>query len=97
MELEAVGGIPVGDLALQVGGQVDNVNSAERTFLGADTATDTEALGDECDLRLVGHLDTEFTGPNDGAGLFALLTTFLYQSASDPSKNRASVHTFGLH
>lgn len=97
MELEAVGGIPVGDLTLQVGGQVDNVNGAERTFLRADTATDTQALGNECDLRLVGHLNTEFTGPDNGAGLFALLTTFLYQSASDLSKNWTSFHTFGLH
>jgi hypothetical protein len=43
-ELEAVGRVTVGDLRLEVGGQVDDVDGIERTFLGADTATDTETL-----------------------------------------------------
>lgn len=77
MKLEAVGGVTVGDLGLQVGGQVDDVNGAEGTFLRTDTATDTQTLGDECDLRLGGDLNAEFTGTDDGAGFLALLTAFL--------------------
>ena len=50
MELEAVGGVPVGNLGIQVGGQVDDVDSTERTFLGADTATNAESLTNVRDL-----------------------------------------------
>jgi hypothetical protein len=50
VKLEAVGGITVGDLALQVGRQVDDMDRAERTFLRTDTTTDTEALRDESNL-----------------------------------------------
>lgn len=77
VKLEAVGRVTVGDLRLEVGGQVDNVDGIERTFLGADTATDTETLGDECDLGLVGDFNTELAGTDDRAGFLALLTTFL--------------------
>lgn len=77
VKLEAVGGVTVGDLALQVGGQVDNVDGTERTLLGADTTTNAKALGDEGDLRLVGHFDAKLTRADHRAGLLALLTTFL--------------------
>ena len=80
VELEAVGRITVGDLGLQVGGQVDDVDSTERTLLGANTTTDTQALGDKGDLGVGSHFDTEFTRPHDGARLLALLTTFLHLS-----------------
>jgi hypothetical protein len=39
MQLEAVCRIPMGDLSLQVGGQIDDVDGIERTLLWADTAT----------------------------------------------------------
>ena len=77
MELEAVGRVAVGDLSFQVGRQVDDVNGTERTFLRANTATDTQALGDESDLGLGSDFDTKFSGTDDGAGLFTFLTTFL--------------------
>jgi hypothetical protein len=77
VELEAVGRVTVGDLRLEVGGQVDDVDGIERTFLGADTATDTETLRDEGNLGRVFDLNTELSGTDDGAGLLALLTTFL--------------------
>ena len=67
----------MGDLCLEVGRQVDDVDSAERTFLRADTATDTEALGDEGDLGLGCHFDTKLACADHRARLFALLTTFL--------------------
>lgn len=56
MELEAVGGIAMGDLALEVGGQVDNGDGAEGAALGADTTTNAQRLGDKGDARLGGHL-----------------------------------------
>lgn len=77
MKLEAVRRVTVGDLSLQVGGQVDDVNGTEGTFLGTDTTTDTEALGDESDLGLGGDLDTELARTDDGARLLTFLTTFL--------------------
>jgi hypothetical protein len=77
VELETVGRVTVGDLRLEVGGQVDDVDGIERTFLGTDTATDTETLRDEGDLGRVFDLNTELSGTDDGAGFLALLTTFL--------------------
>lgn len=77
VKLEAVGGVTVGDLALQVGGQVDNIDSTERTLLGADTTTDAKALGDEGDLRVGGDFNAKLTRADHGARLLALLTTFL--------------------
>lgn len=77
MQLEAVGGVAVSDLALEVGGQVDDVDSVERAFLWANTASDTEALRDEGDLGLGSDFDTELAGTDDRAGLLALLPAFL--------------------
>jgi len=77
VELEAVGRVTVGDLRLEVGGQVDNVDGIERTFLGTDTATNTETLGDEGNLGGVVDLNTELSSTDDGARFLALLTTFL--------------------
>jgi len=59
VQLEAVRGVSVGDLSLEVGGQVDNVDGVEGAFLRADTATDTQALRDEGDLGVGGDFDTE--------------------------------------
>ena len=39
VELEAVGGIAMGDLALEIGREVDNGDGAEGATFGADTAT----------------------------------------------------------
>lgn len=77
MQLEAVGRVTVGDLCLEVGWQVDDVDSTEWTFLRADTATDTEALGNEGDFGFGCHFDTKFACADHRARLFTLLTTFL--------------------
>ena len=81
MELEAVGGITVSDLGLKVGWQVDNVDGAEWALLWADTASNAERLGDECDLGLGADFDTEATTADDWARLLALLSTFLRQAS----------------
>lgn len=77
MKLEAVGGVPVGDRAIQVGRQVDNVDGAKRAFLGTDTTTNAQTFRDEGDLGFGAHFDTELSGTDHRARLLALLTTFL--------------------
>jgi hypothetical protein len=77
VELEAVGRVSMGDLALEVRGQVDDGNGAERTFLGANTASNAETLRDEGQTGLRCHFDTELAASYDGAGFLAFLTTFL--------------------
>jgi hypothetical protein len=77
VQLEAVGGVAVGDLALEVCGQVDNLNGVEWALLGADTASDTQTLTDEGDLAGGVDLDTQLSGLDDGTRLLALLATFL--------------------
>lgn len=58
VKLEAVGGVSVRDLALEVRGQVDDGNRTEGALLRADTATDTEGLGNKGQSRFGGHFDT---------------------------------------
>lgn len=77
VKLERVGGVSVGDLRLEVGWQVDNVDGAEWALLWADTASNAEGLGDEGDLGGWINLDTEASRADDWAGLLALLATFL--------------------
>lgn len=76
MKLEAVGAIAVGDLALEVGGQVDDGDGVEGAFLGADTTTNAERLGDEGQAGLGGDFNAELSTADDGARLFAFLSTF---------------------
>lgn len=77
VELEAVGGVSVGDLSFQVGGQVDDVNGTEWAFLRTDTTSNTQAFGNICDLRVGAHFNAEFTRADHGASLLTFLTTFL--------------------
>lgn len=76
MQLEAVRAISVGNLALEVGGQVDNIDRIKRAALWANTTTDTEGLGDEGQLGVGLDFNTELSATNNGARLFAFLTTF---------------------
>lgn len=66
VELEAVGAITVGDLALEVGGQVDDGDSVEGALLGADTATNTQRLGDEGKARFGRDFNTKLSTANHG-------------------------------
>ena len=77
MQLEAVGGVSVGDFGFQVGGQVDNVNRTERTLLRTDTTTDAKTFGNEGDLGFGSDLDTELAGTDDRARFLTFLATFL--------------------
>jgi hypothetical protein len=77
VQLEAVGRVAVGDLRLEVGGQVDDVDGVEGAFLGADAAADAEALRDEGDLGRVVDLDAQLARADNGARFLAFLAAFL--------------------
>lgn len=64
-------------LCFQIGRQIDDVYSAERTFLRADTASDAETFRDEGNFGLRSDFDTELASANDRTGLLAFLATFL--------------------
>ena len=57
VQLEAVGGISVGHLALEVRGQVDDGDGAERALLGTDTTSDAEGLGNEGESGVRRHFN----------------------------------------
>lgn len=65
MEFEAVCRISVGDLRLQVGRKIDNIDGVERAFLRADTASYAQRLGYEGNPRGRFYFDTQLTSPND--------------------------------
>ena len=65
------------DFCLEIRRQIDDVNSAERAFLGTDAAADTETFGNKGDFRLWGNLNAELAGSNHRAGFLALLAAFL--------------------
>lgn len=58
VKLEAVGGVSVSDLALEVRRQIDDGDGAERALLRADTTPNAEGLGDEGKSGFRSHFDT---------------------------------------
>lgn len=96
VELEAVGRVSMGDLGLEVGGQIDDVDGVKGAFLRADTATDTEALGDEGDFGRVGDFDAQLARADNGTRLFAFLTAFLRLLAGDQQIEEEEL-ALGLH
>jgi len=84
MELEAVGGVSVGDLGLEIGWQIDDVDCSEWAFLWADTATNAQTFGDEGNLGGIFDFDTETATADDRAGFLALLSTFLRNTQHCP-------------
>ncbi len=60
-------------MGLEVGGQVDDVDGVEGTFLGADAAADAEAFGDEGDLAAGVDFDAELACADDRAAFLAFL------------------------
>lgn len=93
MQLEAVGAIAMGDLAFQIGRQVDDGNGIEWAFLGADTTANAERLGDESEAGFGGDFNAELPAANNRAGLLALLATFPRAALF----SRGTVKTMFLH
>jgi len=77
MQLETVGTISVSHLRLEVGWQIDDVDGIERALLWADTAANTQTLGDEGNLAIGRDFDAELARSHHGARLLALLAAFL--------------------
>lgn len=77
MELEAIGGIAMGNLRLEVRWKIDNADCAEWAFLGTDTTSYAEVLGYKGDFRCWGDFDTKAATADDRTRLLALLSTFL--------------------
>jgi hypothetical protein len=50
MELKTIGRIAMGDLGFKIGGQVDDIDGAKRTFFRTYTAANAETLRDESNL-----------------------------------------------
>ena len=96
MQLEAVGRVSMGDLGLEIGGQVDDVDGVEGAFLWADTASDAEALRNEGDLGGRVDFDTQFARADDWARLFAFLSAFLRRVRIGKAQ-RGDILALGLH
>lgn len=77
MELEAVRRVSMGDLTLQIGRQIDNIDCAERAFLWTDTTSYAQALGDEGNFRRGFDFDTKTATTDNGTRLLAFLSAFL--------------------
>jgi hypothetical protein len=82
MKLEAVGRVSMGDMGLEVGRQIDDVDCSKGAFFRANTAANAQTLGDEGNLRFGSDFDAETTTSNNGARLFAFLSAFLYRACS---------------
>ena len=64
----------MGGVLLEVGGQVDDVDSIERTLLRTDAAANAKAFGDEGDFAAGVDFDAEFACADYWAGFLALLS-----------------------
>lgn len=85
------------DLGLEVGGQVDDVDGIKGTLLGADTATNAQALRDEGDFGTGVDLDAQFARADYGTRLFAFLSTFLGGVRRWHMGRKRTSLTLGLH
>ena len=65
MKLETVGAVSVGDLRLEVGGQINDVDGVEGALLGTDTASYAQSLRDEGDLGGGVDFDAQLARPHD--------------------------------
>jgi hypothetical protein len=69
----------MGDVGFEIGWQIDNVDCAEWAFLGADTASNAQSLGNKGDFRFRSHFDAEASDSHNRARLLAFLSAFLEQ------------------
>jgi hypothetical protein len=83
MELEAVGRVSMRNMGFEIRGKIDDVDRSEWTFLGTDTASNTQAFGDESNLRLRSDFDAKASASNNWARLLAFLSAFLYSIDQD--------------
>ena len=55
----------MGDLALEIGRQVYDVDGSKRALLRTDATSDAQPLGNVCDLGFRRDLDAELARPDD--------------------------------
>lgn len=67
-------------MSLEVGRQVDDVDSVEWALLRADTTANAEPFRDEGNLGLGSHFDAKLACPDDRTRLFTFLPAFLVRS-----------------
>jgi hypothetical protein len=65
MELEAVGGVSMSDMGLEISWEIDDIDGAEGAFLRTDTAANTQTFRNESNLRLGSDFDTEASASNN--------------------------------
>merc|ERR1719343_1003923 len=78
MKFECVRAVSMRCLLRQVSGQINDINSIERTFLYADTATNAEGLREVCNLRVSLNFDAHFTGSHHRTVILTFLLAFLW-------------------
>jgi len=86
----------MGDLSLEIRGQIDDVDGVKWAFLWADTATDAQPFGDEGDFGGVVHFDAQLARTDNRTGLLAFLSTFLPCVRETPCGKRRLL-ALGLH
>jgi hypothetical protein len=59
MQLEAVGGVSVRNMGLEVGWKVDDIDGAKGAFLRTDAAANTQTFRNESDLRFGSDFDAK--------------------------------------
>jgi homoaconitase/3-isopropylmalate dehydratase large subunit len=61
MKFERIGRVTMCDLSIEIGGQINDVDSGKGTLLYANTTTNTELFRDEGNLGGRLNFDTELT------------------------------------
>lgn len=72
----------MGNVRLEIGRQVDDIDRTEWALLRTDTASNAQGLGDEGNLGLGSNFDTKASTADNGARFLAFLSTFLYHNFS---------------
>lgn len=67
----------MGDLSLEVGGQVDDVDGVEGTLLRTDTTSNAQPLRYKGNLAVRVDFNAQLASSHDGTGLLALLPALL--------------------
>lgn len=98
MQLETVGTIAVGNLAFQIGRQVDDGDGVKGAFLRANTTSNAQRLRDEGEARLRRDFDAELSTADDRARLLTLLTTLsrttLFGEGNESARNDNNAQFF---
>lgn len=68
----------MGNVGLEIRGQVDDIDGSKWALLRADTASNAEGFRDECNLGFWSDFNAQATTSNNRTRFLALLSTFLW-------------------